>query len=93
VRRGVPGQDLPDSASCEQVRGACVRVSTPRWSQHPLYGMSAKVGARVLKWMGGRAGLIRRLPFARGWTEGRDMPAPEGRTFRELYRERQASRS
>jgi hypothetical protein len=36
--------------------------------------------------MGGRRGSIRRLPFdRRGWTLGRDFPAPEGKTFRELY--------
>jgi L-lactate dehydrogenase complex protein LldF len=58
-----------------------------------LYGPSTRIGARALKAMGGRAGLIRRLPMAGGWTEGRDMPAPEGRTFRDLYRERTESRS
>jgi L-lactate dehydrogenase complex protein LldF len=31
-------------------------------------------------------GMIRSLPFASGWTDRRDLPAPEGRTFRELYR-------
>jgi L-lactate utilization protein LutB len=61
---------------------------------HPaLYGMSAKIGARALKAMGGRAGRIARLPFAGGWTDGRDMPAPEGRTFRELYAERNGDRA
>jgi L-lactate dehydrogenase complex protein LldF len=29
--------------------------------------------------------MIGRLPFGGGWTDGRDMPAPEGRTFRALY--------
>jgi len=38
--------------------------------------------------MGGRDGLIHKLPIGGGWTEGRDMPAPAGRTFRELYRQR-----
>jgi L-lactate dehydrogenase complex protein LldF len=41
--------------------------------------------------MGGRDGLIHRLPLAGGWTGGRDMPAPAGRTFRDLYRERAGS--
>jgi L-lactate dehydrogenase complex protein LldF len=39
----------------------------------------------VLAWISGADGLIHRLPFGGGWTSGRDLPAPEGRTFRELY--------
>jgi len=35
-------------------------------------------------------GMIRSLPFGKGWTEERDMPAPAGRTFRELYAARRA---
>jgi L-lactate dehydrogenase complex protein LldF len=35
-------------------------------------------------------GMIRRLPLGKGWTEERDMPAPAGRTFRELYAARRA---
>jgi L-lactate dehydrogenase complex protein LldF len=53
-----------------------------------LYALAARVGARVLKRMGGRDGLIHTLPLGAGWTEGRDMPAPAGRTFRDLYRAR-----
>jgi len=53
-----------------------------------LYALAARVGARVLKAMGGRDGLIHSLPLGAGWTDGRDMPAPAGRTFRDLYRAR-----
>jgi L-lactate dehydrogenase complex protein LldF len=38
--------------------------------------------------MGGARKLIHNLPFGGGWTGGRDLPAPEGRTFRALYRQR-----
>ena len=55
-----------------------------------LYSLATRIGVRVLKAMGGRAGVIRKLPVGAGWTEGRDLPAPAGRTFRELYRERRA---
>jgi len=53
-----------------------------------IYAMMTALGARVLAWMGGAENRIRQLPFGGGWTAGRDLPAPAGRTFRELYSER-----
>ena len=50
-----------------------------------LYALATGIGVRALKLMGGAKGRISRLPLGSGWTLGRDMPAPEGRTFRELY--------
>jgi len=44
----------------------------------------------VLRWMGGEKRLIHSLPVGKGWTDTRDMPAPAGKTFRELYREKRA---
>ncbi len=57
------------------------------WSvRHPaIYAMMTAAGARLLKWIGGADRLIHRLPLGGGWTDGRDLPAPEGRTFRALY--------
>ena len=73
------------------------RLAIRAWSfavQRPkLYGLLAAVGARVARWMGGGDRLIHWLPGLDGWTRGRDMPAPEGKTFRELYRQRSASAS
>ena len=54
-----------------------------------LYGMLSGWGVRILRRMGGAGGMIHKLPIGGGWTEERDMPAPAGRTFRELYRQRQ----
>jgi len=51
-----------------------------------LYRQSAKFGAALLGLLGGRKGRITSLPLAFGWTSVRDMPAPEGRTFQQLYR-------
>jgi len=53
-----------------------------------IYAMISAIGARLLAWMGGAEQRIRKLPFGGGWTDGRDLPAPQGRTFRELYRRR-----
>ncbi len=51
-----------------------------------VYSILSKIGARLLARMGGAEKRIRKLPFGGGWTDGRDFPAPQGRTFRELYR-------
>ena len=60
------------------------------FAQRPkLYRFATKWAARVLKLMGGQQRLIHALPGAAGWTDQRDMPAPSGKTFREIYRERQ----
>ena len=65
------------------------------WSfvaQRPvLYRMAMRVAARALSMMGGSRRMISKLPLAGGWTDHRDMPAPSGKTFRELYRERKTS--
>jgi len=65
------------------------RAGLAVWSwaaRHPaIYAMMSTLGARVLKWMGGADGRIRWLPLGGGWTDGRDLPAPTGRTFRGLY--------
>jgi L-lactate dehydrogenase complex protein LldF len=53
-----------------------------------LYDLLTRIAARVAKWIGGSEALIHWLPGLDGWTKGRDMPAPMGRTFREMYRER-----
>ena len=57
------------------------------WSaRHPrIYGWLAGAGARFLALLGGRSGSISKLPGASAWTEGRDLPAPQGKTFRELH--------
>ena len=53
-----------------------------------LYRLFAGFGARFLGLMGRSRGRFRTLPLAGGWTQGRDMPAPEGRTFHSLWAER-----
>jgi len=61
-------------------------------ARHPaLYALATAIGARVLRRMGGRERLIHALPLAGGWTGGRDLPVPQGKTFRELYAQRRRS--
>ena len=55
-------------------------------ARHPaVYGFATRIGVRALRLLADRNGMIRKLPLGRGWTDERDMPAPAGRTFRELY--------
>ena len=68
------------------------RVGLAMWSwvalRPAIYGLGARIAARALAGWGGRERLIRRLPFGAGWSGGRDLPAPEGATFRDLYSRR-----
>jgi L-lactate dehydrogenase complex protein LldF len=68
------------------------RAGLRAWSwlaTHPrLYALVTRLGVRALRWIAGRDTMLHKLPFASGWTDGRDMPAPQGRTFRDLYAER-----
>ncbi|MBL8522694.1 MAG: lactate utilization protein, partial [Betaproteobacteria bacterium] len=72
------------------------RFAISIWSffvQRPgLYAFASKMGARIASWMGGKEKMIHSLPGIDGWTDGRDMPAPAGKTFRELYAGRKAGR-
>jgi len=65
------------------------RAALALWSwaarRPAIYAKMAALGARVLALMGGTDKRIRHLPFGGGWTAGRDLPAPQGKTFRELY--------
>src|SRR5215813_900064 len=71
------------------------RLGLALWSwcvrRPAVYAMISAIGARLLAWMGGAQRLIHSLPFGGGWTKGRDLPAPEGKTFRELYRGKRSS--
>jgi L-lactate dehydrogenase complex protein LldF len=54
-----------------------------------LYHFATGFAMRLLGYIGRARGRFRSLPFAGGWTQGRDMPAPEGRSFMSLWAERQ----
>ena len=46
-----------------------------------LYRFGARVAAGLLYVLGGRKRRLATLPFAGGWTDHRDLPAPEGGSF------------
>ncbi len=58
------------------------------------YRLATRAAAGLLGMMGRKKGRFRSLPFAGGWTNGRDLPAPEGETFFARYaREQRAGRA
>jgi L-lactate dehydrogenase complex protein LldF len=50
-----------------------------------LYRLGTRAAAMGLGFLGRKRGHFDRLPFAGGWTAGRDFPAPEGDTFFAKY--------
>ena len=50
-----------------------------------LYHWVVRRASRYLKWLADDSGRIHVLGLAPGWTVGRDLPAPAGKTFQELY--------
>jgi L-lactate dehydrogenase complex protein LldF len=76
----------------KQLSPATYRYGLKFWAffatRPSLYRRFAELGARLLGMMGGSRGRFRTLPLAGGWTTGRDMPAPEGRSFQSLWAER-----
>jgi L-lactate dehydrogenase complex protein LldF len=53
-----------------------------------LYRAATRAAIRVLGWAARGKGRFTALPLAGGWTSVRDMPAPQGRTFQEMWAER-----
>ncbi|MGH7051478.1 MAG: lactate utilization protein LutB domain-containing protein, partial [Acetobacteraceae bacterium] len=67
-----------------------VRRNLALWgwlAQRPgLYRLGTRAALLALRLIGRRRGRFRWLPLAGGWTEGRDLPAPEGETFFVRYK-------
>jgi iron-sulfur cluster protein len=90
---GIPISDLLRKLREKQVerglRPSSERMALAAWAfvamRPALYAVLTKLAVRLLERAGGSRRSIARLPFGRGWTATREMPAPVGRTFRELY--------
>jgi L-lactate dehydrogenase complex protein LldF len=54
-----------------------------------LYRLATYLAMPLLAVAGGRRRRFRFLPLAGGWTKWRDMPAPQGRTFMQQWRDRE----
>jgi len=53
-----------------------------------LYKFATGLAMPTLSFLGRKKGRFARLPLASGWTDHRDMPAPQGKTFQAQWRER-----
>ena len=73
-----------------------VRAALAVWAylakRPPLYHFLASTAASFLGALGRRQGSFYNLPLAGGWTATREMPAPQGKTFQEMWYERQKKR-
>jgi L-lactate dehydrogenase complex protein LldF len=71
--------------------GIAARAAFQIWSALVVRPRLYHLLTRFLAAIGGAAGRskgrFRRLPVARGWLRHRDMPAPQGRTFQQLWQE------
>jgi L-lactate dehydrogenase complex protein LldF len=50
-----------------------------------LYRLATRAASLGMGWLGRKQGRFTAMPFAGGWTAGRDLPAPEGDTFFARY--------
>ena len=69
--------------------GLVVAAAALVFTLHALYRMATSVAARVLRSMAGSKGRLASLPFAGGWTKHRDFPAPQGKTFQQMWADKQ----
>jgi L-lactate dehydrogenase complex protein LldF len=53
-----------------------------------LYSFVTSTAIRFLKALGGKKKYFKKLPLASGWTQYRDFPAPEGKSFQAQWKER-----
>jgi L-lactate dehydrogenase complex protein LldF len=53
-----------------------------------LYKFATGLAMPVMSFFGRKAGRFAKLPLASGWTDHRDMPSPQGKTFQAQWRER-----
>lgn len=58
-----------------------------------LYRLQTRAAMAVLGWLGRAKGRFAKLPLASGWTDHRDLPAPEGTTFQSQWSARRGART
>jgi L-lactate dehydrogenase complex protein LldF len=71
---------------------AAIRWGLKAWAffakRPKLYHFATGLAARVLTNQGHGKGRLSKVPLASGWTQNRDFPAPQGKTFQQQWKER-----
>jgi L-lactate dehydrogenase complex protein LldF len=69
-----------------------IRLALQAWAllakRAGLYHRVMRFGIPLLARWGGERGSLRWLPLAGGWTDTRDLPAPQGQTFQQAWKQR-----
>lgn len=85
-------RNLRTKQTDEGLRPLAERLALKAWAwvagRPALYALATRFSVRYLNWLAGGRDRIEVLGVAPGWTAGRDFPAPQGRTFKELYAKR-----
>ena len=50
-----------------------------------LYQLATRLGVAAIGMLGRKRGRFQRLPLAGAWTSSRDLPAPQGQTFQQMW--------
>jgi len=58
-----------------------------------LYKPYTRMASWLMKTWAGKNGRLKKLPLASGWTDWRDMPAPQGKTFMQTWKEQQKAKA
>jgi L-lactate dehydrogenase complex protein LldF len=73
---------------------AAVRSGLSLWAfaaKRPgLYQFGTRIAARMMRMLGRGKGRLASMPLAGAWTRYRDLPAPQGKTFQEMWKARKA---
>ena len=76
----------------QKLQPAAMRTGIGLWAwfakRPSLYRLGSRIAMNLMGAAGRKRGRFKRLPLAHGWTDWRDMPAPEGKTFHQMYAER-----